>query len=123
MKTNQDDLLKTVKKEMQATIGKTEAGIHSIRSELENTNHRTQNLRKELTETIERTQVELQIVEVALDIQTREFWREIAAIRSNVTNAKTHGTFNKTRSQIEAVEREFQARLEAVEARVELGRA
>jgi tRNA A37 threonylcarbamoyladenosine dehydratase len=60
MKTNQDDLLKTVKKEMQATIGKMEAGIHSIQSELENTNQRMQNLHMELTETIERTQVELQ---------------------------------------------------------------
>jgi hypothetical protein len=58
LKTYQDDLLETVKEEMQATIGKMEAGIHSIRSELENTNDRTQNLRKELTETIERTQVE-----------------------------------------------------------------
>jgi predicted nucleic acid-binding Zn-ribbon protein len=120
MKTNQDDLLKTVKEEMQATIGKMEDGIHSIRSELENSNQRTQNLRKELTETIERTQVELQTVEVPLDVQTREFRREIAAIRSDVTNAKIHGSFNETRTQIEAIERESQARLEAVQARAEL---
>jgi hypothetical protein len=44
-------------------------------------------------------------------------------IRSDVTNAKTHGTFNETRSQIEATKREFNARLEAVEARAEIGRA
>jgi 2C-methyl-D-erythritol 2,4-cyclodiphosphate synthase len=89
MKTNQDDLLKTVKEEMQGTIGKMEAGIHSILSKLENTNQRTQNLRKELMETIENTQVELQTVEVALEAQTKEFRREIAAIRSDVSNAKT----------------------------------
>jgi vacuolar-type H+-ATPase subunit I/STV1 len=116
MKTNQEDLLKTVKEEMQATIRKMEAGIHSIQSELENTNQSTQNLRKKLTETIEKTQVQLQRVEAALNVQTREFRREKAAIRSDVTNAKTHGTFNETRSQIKA-------RLEAVEARAELGRA
>jgi hypothetical protein len=57
MKTNQHDLLKTVKGEMQATREKMEAGIHSIRSELEKTNQRTQNLRKELAETIDKTQV------------------------------------------------------------------
>jgi uncharacterized protein YdiU (UPF0061 family) len=121
LKTYQHALLKTVKEEMQATIGKNEAGIDSVWSELENTNQRTQNLHKELTETIERTQVELQTVEVALDVQTREFQREIAAIRSDVTNAKTHGTFNETRSQIEAIEREFEAHLEAFKARAELG--
>jgi septum formation inhibitor MinC len=108
---------------MQATIGKMGAGIHSIRSKLENTNQRTQNLHEELTETIERTRVDLQTVEVALDVQTREFRREIAAIRSDVTNAKTHGTFNETRSQIETIEREFHAWLEAVDARAEPGRA
>jgi hypothetical protein len=42
---------------------------------------------------------------------------------SDVTNAKTHGTFNETRSQIQANKRELQARLEAVESRAELGRA
>jgi hypothetical protein len=51
-----------MKEEMQARI-------HSIRSELENTNQRTQNLRKELTETIEKAQVELHIAEVALEAQ------------------------------------------------------
>jgi hypothetical protein len=74
--TNQNYLLKTVKKEMQATIGKMEAGIHSIPSEIENTNQRTQNLRKELTESIERTQVKLQTVEVPLDVQTTEFLKD-----------------------------------------------
>jgi hypothetical protein len=123
MKTHQDDLLKIVKEEMQATIEKMEAGIHSLWSELENTNQRMQNLRKELTETTEKTQVELQTVEMALDVQIREFRREIAAIRSDVNNAKTHGTFNETHSQIEVTKREFQARLEAAEARAELGRA
>jgi hypothetical protein len=36
MKMNQDDLLKTVKEEMQATIGKMKAGIHSIQSDGDN---------------------------------------------------------------------------------------
>jgi hypothetical protein len=43
--------------------------------------------------------------------------------RSDVTNAKTHGKFNETSSQIEAIEREYQARLKVVEAKAELGRA
>jgi hypothetical protein len=101
-----------MKEEMQA-------GIHSIQSELENTNQQTQNLRKELTETIEKTQVELQIVEVALDAQAKEFREEIAAIWANVASAKKHGTFYETRSQIEATKREPQAWSEGVEARVQ----
>jgi hypothetical protein len=68
------------------------------------------------------SQVELQIVEVALDAQAKKFREEIAAIRADLTSAKKHGTFNETRSQIEATKREPQARLEAVEARAHLGR-
>jgi tyrosine-protein phosphatase YwqE len=62
MKTNQDVLLKTVKEKIQATMRKMEAGIHSIRSELENRKQRTQNHPKQLTETIKKTHVELQRV-------------------------------------------------------------
>jgi hypothetical protein len=59
---------------------------------------------------------------VALDVQAKEFLEEIAAIRANVTRAKKHGTFYETRWQTEANKREPQARLEAVEARAQLGR-
>jgi oligoribonuclease (3'-5' exoribonuclease) len=118
MKTNQEDLLArleaktdttltTVKEEMQA-------GIHSIQSELENTNQQTQNLHKELTEKIEKTRVELQVVEVALDAQAKEFREEIAAIRAD-------RTFYENHSQIEATKHEPQARLEAIEARAQPG--
>jgi hypothetical protein len=62
MKINQDVLLKTVKEGMQVTIGNMDAGIHSIRSELENRKQRTQNHPKELTETLKKTHVELQRV-------------------------------------------------------------
>jgi hypothetical protein len=126
MKTNQEDLLVRLEAKTDTTLATMEeemqAGIHSIQSELENTNQQTQNLRKELTETIEKTQVELQIVEVALDAQAKEFREEIAAIRADVASAKKHGTFYEIRSQIEATKREPQARLEAVEARAQPGR-
>jgi hypothetical protein len=59
---------------------------------------------------------------VALDAQAKEFQEEIAAIRADVTSAKKHGTFYETGSQIEATKCEPQARLEAVEARAQLGR-
>jgi hypothetical protein len=103
-----------MKEEMQA-------GIHSIQSELENANQQTQNLRNELMETIEKTQVELQIVEVALDAQAKEFREDIAAIRADVASAKKPGNFYETRSQTEATKREPQARLEAVRARTQPG--
>jgi hypothetical protein len=54
MKTNQEDLLARWEAKMDTTLTtikeEMQAGIHSIRSELENTNQWTQNLRKELTE-------------------------------------------------------------------------
>jgi hypothetical protein len=76
---------------MQATVGKMEAGIHTIRSKLENTNRRT----------VVRTRTTRLQIQCAL------------GLRPNVTNTKTHGTFNETRSQIQATKREFHARLEA----------
>jgi hypothetical protein len=126
MKINQEDLLARLQAKMDTTLTimkeAMQVGIHSIQSELENKNQQMQNLRKEITETIERTQVKLQIVEVALDAQAKEFQEEIVAIRADVTSAKKHGTFYETRSQIEATKREPQARVEAVEARSQLGR-
>jgi hypothetical protein len=54
MKTNQEDLLARWEAKMDITLTtikeEMRAGIHSIRSELKNTNQWTQNLRKELTE-------------------------------------------------------------------------
>jgi hypothetical protein len=46
-------------------------------------NHETQSLQKELREKLEKTQVELQTVEVSLDPQTRKFREDIAIIRSD----------------------------------------
>jgi hypothetical protein len=58
MKTNQEDLLARLEAKMDTALTTTkeemQAGIHSIQSELENTNQQTQNLRKELTEKIEK---------------------------------------------------------------------
>jgi ElaB/YqjD/DUF883 family membrane-anchored ribosome-binding protein len=54
MKTNQEDLLARWEAKMDTTLTtikeEMQARIHSIRSELENTNQRMQNLRKKLTE-------------------------------------------------------------------------
>jgi hypothetical protein len=54
MKTNQEDLLARWEAKMDTTLTtikeEMQAGMHYIRSELENTNQRTQNLCKELTE-------------------------------------------------------------------------
>jgi hypothetical protein len=65
-------------------------------------NHETQSLQKELTEKIDKTQVKLQAVEVSLDAQARKL--------------------QESHSATEATKREFQARLEVVEARAEQGR-
>jgi hypothetical protein len=68
-----------------------EAGIHTIRSKLENTNWRT----------VVRTRITQLRIKCAL------------GLRPDVTNGKTHGTFNETRSQIDATKREFHAQLQA----------
>jgi hypothetical protein len=46
--------------------------VTTIRSELEDVSHKTQSLRKELTDKIEKAQVKLQAVEVSLDVQARK---------------------------------------------------
>jgi hypothetical protein len=149
MKTNQEILvrmeantevnLKEMREEIQsgqaemrsafsAMEEKMEAAIHSIRSELEDVNHWTQSLQKELTEKIDKTQVELQEVEVSLSAQERKLQDDLATIRSDhlrdydLTHVMIQATFNGTRSAIEATKREFQARLEVVEARAKQGR-
>jgi hypothetical protein len=58
MKTNQEDLLARLEAKTDTTLTtmkeEMQAGIHSIQSKLENTDQKTQNLRKELTETIKK---------------------------------------------------------------------
>jgi hypothetical protein len=59
MKTNQKALLARLEAKTDTTVTtmkeEMQARIHSIQSELGNTNQQTQNLCKELTETIEKT--------------------------------------------------------------------
>jgi uncharacterized protein YabN with tetrapyrrole methylase and pyrophosphatase domain len=62
--------------------------------------HKTQNLRRELTETIEKAQMELQIVEVSLDTRVQDFDDKITSITEDITSN----------------ERKFQFQLEKVKA-------
>jgi hypothetical protein len=64
---------------------------------------------KELTETIEKNQMELQTAEVSLDAETRKLQEDLTE------------TFNKTCAAIEETKHELQARLGAVETRTERG--
>jgi hypothetical protein len=66
---------------------------------------KTQNLRMELTETIEKTQMELQTVEVSLDKRTRDVKEKIASITEDITSNK----------------RKFQSQLEEIKAVAERG--
>jgi hypothetical protein len=47
---------------------------------------KTQNLRSELTETIEKARIELQTIEVSLDKQTRDVEETIASIKEDITS-------------------------------------
>jgi hypothetical protein len=64
---------------------------------------------KELTETVEKTQMELQTTEMSLDARTRKLQEDLTE------------TFNKTYAAIEETKHELQARLETVETRTEWG--
>jgi predicted component of type VI protein secretion system len=93
---------------------KMEAMVHSMRSELDETiqhqiknimthvNCKTQSLQKELTKKIEKTQVELQAVEVFLNTQARKLEEDLATIRSshprnyNFTHIKVQRPTNET---------------------------
>jgi hypothetical protein len=72
--------------------------------------------------------MKLQAVELSLDTQARKLQENLANIRSdhlrayNITHIKVQAIINETRSEIEATKRDFQARLEEVEARIEQGR-
>jgi hypothetical protein len=80
---------KSMREDVKSGEEKMEAAIHSIRSELEETiqheiksflpyvDQKTQNLRVELTERIEKTHIELQTVELSLDKRTREVEEKI----------------------------------------------
>jgi hypothetical protein len=113
--------LKRTLKEMNSKMDGKQAEMRStvcaVRSELEETiqhemkdmlsyvDQKTQNLRKELTETIETTQMELQTVEVSLDKRTRDVKGKIAPIKEDITSNKP----------------KFQCQLEEVKAVAERG--
>jgi hypothetical protein len=90
--------------------------------------NRKTSLCKELTEKIEKTQMELQAVEMSLDLQERKLQDNLATIRSdhlreyNLTHIKVQATINETHSEIEAIKREFHSRLEVVLTGAEWGR-
>jgi uncharacterized membrane protein YdfJ with MMPL/SSD domain len=91
---------KTDMHELNAKMDANMMKMAAIRSELEETmehqlqhilsyvNQGTQNLRRELTETIKKTQLELQTVEVCLDKRTRDVEENIAAIIDDITANK-----------------------------------
>jgi hypothetical protein len=72
--------------------------------------------------------VEFQAVGVFLDAQARKLQEDPAKIRFDhlrdydLSHVALRATIKETRSAIEATKREFQARLEAIEARTEHGR-
>jgi hypothetical protein len=66
---------------------------------------KTQNLRRELTETIVKAQIKLQTVEVSLDNRTRDGEEKIASIKEDITSNN----------------RKFQSQLEVVKAVSERG--
>jgi hypothetical protein len=59
---------------------------------------KTQNRRTELTETIEKARVELQIVEVSLNKWTRDVEEKLASIKEDITSSN-----RKYQSQLEEV--------------------
>jgi hypothetical protein len=92
----QEELLAEIRARMDANMMK----MAAIRSDLEepieyqtkdllsHINQNTRNLSRKLMETIEKTQLELQMVEVSLDKHTRDVEENIAAIRDDITANK-----------------------------------
>jgi hypothetical protein len=128
------------------TSGKLEAAIHSIRSE-ETIKHRveyvlscvhqkTQCLRKELTEKINETQVDLQAVKMPLDTQKSSLQETLADTRNDLyeeldlmfqvqartTKAEIRINEERTEAKTEATRRDFQPQSKEVEARAKRGR-
>jgi hypothetical protein len=94
MDTNLNDM----REEIKCGQAKIRSTVCAIRSKLEETiqhemkgvllyvEEKTQNLCRGLTETIEKTQMELQTVEVSLDKRTRDVEEMIASIREDITS-------------------------------------
>jgi hypothetical protein len=115
MNANLKDLKK--KKDIKSSQTEMRSTVCAILSELETIQHemkgvmsyvdqKTQNLCRELTETIEKSQAELQTVEVSLDAQARRLQEDLAKIRSehlrdyDFTHVTLQTTFNETRSAL-----------------------
>jgi hypothetical protein len=117
---------------------KMEAAINSTRSELQNTikhrmedflscvDHKTQGLRKELIQRIDKTQVDLQAVKTSLNTWTKGFQQAITTTKVDLITELNlfHTEAQATRTQAlthqcnmeaktEATRREFQSQLEA----------
>jgi hypothetical protein len=132
MKTTQEVLAK-----IDANQEKMEAAVHSIQSDLnekiqrrmenvvECVDHKTQ----ELTERIEKTQLELQAVEVSLDTRVRKLEENLENMRTDFitnltmvhlgakpTNRETLTQLRSMEEKIETNKRELQAQLEEVKA-------
>jgi hypothetical protein len=100
--------LKDLKEDIKSSKAEMRSIICAFRSELEEiiqhemkdflsyVDQKTQNLRRELTETIEITQRERQRVEVSLDKRTRDVEEKIASIKEDITSNK-----RKFQSQLE----------------------
>jgi hypothetical protein len=66
-----------MRSELDETVG------HQIENVVTRVNHETRSLQKELSEKIDKTQVELQAAEVSLGAQARKPQEDLATIRSN----------------------------------------
>jgi hypothetical protein len=131
-------------REMKARQEKTEAAVHSIRSELLETvihqvenslacvNQRTQGLGKELNEKIDETQVDLQLVMTSIDTSTRRLKGEVTDTKDcHEVLANTRKDLHeelglmlqveaqKTKALTEPTRHEFQTQLTKVEALTE----
>jgi DNA gyrase/topoisomerase IV subunit A len=113
MGTNQAKADKTLKETLAKMEAERKSDLEHLKSMMErmtNVNQaKTDAKLKELTETIEKTQMELQTAEVSLDVRTRKLQEDLTE------------TFNKTCAAIEETKHELQAQLEAVETRTEGG--
>jgi hypothetical protein len=125
-----------IKSKMDIHQGKMEAAIHSIQSELEEAikhrveyilscvDQKTQGLRKELTEIIDETQVDLQAIETSVDMWTKSLLETITDIRVHLQ--KELGLMIQVETQmtkiiIDTTGRGLMAKIAEVEVRAESG--
>jgi hypothetical protein len=114
MKTDQAEPKSTIEEKMKDAMQSMRSELdetirHRIEKAMTNVSRETHKLQTELTEKIEKTQVELQTAEVSLDARTRKLEEDLTE------------TFKKTCAAIEETKHELQARLEAAETRTERG--